>query len=491
MNGDAAVKTYKHIGVAQVYPWRPHASQRDYLLKLARNSGAETSELVCRGAFAKCYDKQFQTLGFGSIDHCVKCHLGRSRMAKSHRQFPMDWSMKDQPVEGEEKATLSNRAALIRAEVLSDLDNVTSGTGLLQAYRTGYHSTMRWIDEFGVDLILVFNGRIDFLKGVVDAATARGVDFMSYERPWFGDGLVMLPNENCLGMRHIDAMCAAVGASDLAEADRLRAERIIVNRVQRTTSNEWRDFQKQDEAQYSDVRDQLLRKPKVLVLPSSNYEIWGHDDWTVEWADNFEALDYLQAALGIPFEDFLIRGHPVWGQRVGVSFGHTTSAHYQNYCDRRGITYIPPESSIHTSALIELADIVVLNGSSSVMEAIWRGKPVISLAVSAYQNIGACPTLTGPGQPIDIPDDATRRRQIVKFVHAVDRVAPTFVDHLRAISSGEQQEYEGGDFGDVLRQMHFDTLMPPGKNTAPAGALVDRPPMAAERIRSLFKFGDR
>lgn len=482
---------YRHVGVAQIYPWRPHAFQRDYLLTLARDYGAETSELVCNGSLEKCYDKQYQTMGFGSIDHCLKCRLGRSVEARSHRQFSIDWSTKDLPVEGEDQAIISNRAALIRAEVVSDIGPDVGRRGLVQAYRVGYHSTLKWIEKSGVDLILLFNGRIDILKGVMDAAIAYGVDFMSYERSWFGDGVMMLPRENCLGLRHIHAMCSAIGASELGEEDRIRAERIITSRVHRTGSNEWRDFQKHAAGSYADLRSQLGRAPKVLVLPSSYFEVWGHRDWRTEWSDNFEAIDHLQAALGIPFDDFLIRGHPIWAQRVGVSFGTRADTHYREYCAKRGIRYVDPSSTIHTSALMEASELVVLNAGSSVIEAVWRGKPVISLAASTYQTVGVCPTLLGPGQPIDIPDDATRRRQIVKFIHAMDRVAPTFVNHLKAVSSGVQQAFEGGDFGDIVRQLELDTLMSARKNEAPVGAAIERPATLVERARELFKYGDR
>jgi hypothetical protein len=79
----------------------------------------------------------------------------------------------------------------------------------------------------------------------------------------------------------------------------------------------------------------------------------------------------------------------------------------------------------------------------------------------------------------------------VKFIHAMDRVAPTFVNHLKAVSSGEQQAFEGGDFGDIVRQLEFDTLMSPGKNEAPVGAPIERQPTLVEKARALLKYGDR
>ena len=103
------MKNYQSVGVAQIYPWRPHAFQRDYLLSLARETGARTSEMVCDGAFVRCYDKQYQTLGLGTVDHCLKCRLGRGR-ERSDRPFKVDWSTRNLPVAGEEQVRFGDLA---------------------------------------------------------------------------------------------------------------------------------------------------------------------------------------------------------------------------------------------------------------------------------------------------------------------------------------------------------------------------------------------
>lgn len=484
-------KTYRHIGVAQIYPWRPHAAQRDFLLRLAREAGYATSELICRGSTVRCYDKQYQTLGLGGIDHCVKCRLGGSRERQDTRRFALDWSRRDEPVEGEELAMLSNRAALMRAELTEDITDEGGGSGVLHAYRVGYHSALRWIEECGVDLVLVFNGRIDILRGVMDAARIAGVDFASYERSWFGNGLMLIPEDNCLGLSLMHELVRTTGAMDLRPGEAESAEGVIRRRVERVGSNEWRDFQTQGSNWRSDVIDALGGRPEILVLPSSMYEVWGHPDWTTGWRDNFEAMDWLQAQLGVPWSRWVIRGHPIWSQRVGKSLGEHASRRYRDFCAARGIQYVEADSTLHTSALIDACELVVVNGGSSVIDAVWRGKPVVSLGESVFHHSGICPTVLSPHDGLDIPDDATRRRQLVRFIHGMDRLMPTFVNHLVSVSPGEQLQYDGADFQDVVDQVRLKTLLSPGKNGAAAGQLIVRLPSVVERARNLFRAGDR
>ena len=485
-----AVKSCRHVGVAQIYPWRPHAQHRDFLLDLAREHGLETSELSCLGSLVKCYDKRHGSLAFGSLDNCLKCRIGRLPSARSHRQFHLDWSYRHEPIEGESDAIRSNQASLLRAEIESDLEGDRAFDDLIAGYRVGYRSTLDWIENQGVDLILLFNGRMDITRGVMDAAIERGVDFMSYERTWFGDGIQMLPFENCLGLRSTLEACREIANIELADEDRARAERIIDRRVRREGSTEWRDFQS-DPSKVADIDALPLKNDFVLVLPSSSYEFWGHADWRNEWNDNFEALDHIQERLGIPWKNFVIRGHPVWAQKVGRAFGHKTDAHYREFCRLRGAHYVPATSNVATPKLIENCSLVLLNGGSAVIEAIWRGKPVISLAKSKYMASGVCPTVFNSDVPIDIPEDGIRRDRIVKFVHAMDRVVPTFVPYLQATSSAEQAWFEGADFEMVLAQVRKRTVMIPGKNDGVPGKEIERPDTLVQRVRSLAKIGDR
>jgi hypothetical protein len=484
------LKKYSRIGVAQIYPWRPHAAQRDFLLRLARNAGYQTSELVCNGSLTRCYDKLYQTIGWGGVDHCLKCRLGGAKERAETQQFALDWSKRDQPVDGEREAMLSNIAAIIRAEVHSDLATTKEQLGILQAYRVGYHSALRWIEELGVDLILLFNGRIDILRGVMDAARAAGVDFASYERSWFGRGIMLIPNENCLGLQHMHEIGRRSLTTDLSTNEIANAKSIIRQRVERSGSHEWRDFQVQGESYDSNAGSVDNGAVEILVLPSSTYEIWGHPDWQIGWRDNFEAIDWLQQKLGVPWVRWLVRGHPIWAQRVGRNLGDLAEKHYRDFCASRGIRYIPSNSPVRTPELIDLAELVVVNGGSSVIEAIWRGKPAISLSESAYRNWEFCPTALSPESELAIPDDATRRRKLVSFIHGMDRLVPTFVDHMVPISSAEQVHYDGANFQDIVDQVQMNTLIPPNKNSASVGSQIIWSPSLAERARKIIRMGD-
>jgi hypothetical protein len=484
-------KTYRHIGIAQIYPWRPHGAQRDFLLRLAREAGYQTSELVCKGSVISCYDKQYQTLGWGGVEHCVKCRLGARVESRKTAKFALDWSLRERRVDGEEIAMLSNRAALTRAELTEDITHGKGAVGVLHAYRVGYHSALRWIEQSAIDLILIFNGRIDILKGVMDAARFAGIDFASYERSWFGNGIMLIPSENCLGLGLMHELGKAAGEKALSPDDFGSAESVVRRRVERVGSNEWRDFQLNAARSLDDVHTHLDRPHEILVLPSSMYEVWGHPDWNTGWRDNFEAIDWLQTKLGVPWSQWVVRGHPIWSQRVGRSLGRYASDRYRAFCQSHGIRYIEADSPLQTPALIDTSELVVINGGSSVIDAVWRGKPVISLSESAFRFSGICPTAMAPGDPIDLPDDATRRRQLIRFIHGMDRLMPTFVDHLVSVSSAAQLQYEGAAFQDIIDQVQLNSLIPPRKNQTKRGSLITQPAGLVERARTLFRVGDQ
>jgi hypothetical protein len=485
------IAKYRHVGIAQIYPWRPHGAHRDFLLKLANNDGLQTSELVCNGSLVKCYDKQFGTVGFGSIDHCIKCRLGRRQELGETKSFYLDWSLKHLPVPDEEIAILSSLAALVRAELPEDLAEVDDTAGILAAYRVGYNSTVRWIESYGVDLILMFNGRIDILKGVMDAAIAKGIDFASYERSWFGDGMWLVPFNNCLGIKPMLDLSRKLAGRQLTQQQIMHAEDVIDRRVNRTGSNEWRDFQKQSADWSTDLRPEIGKAPEILVLPSSSYEYWGHPDFVTEWQNNFDALDSLQQKLGVPYSRFVIRGHPIWAERVGPCDGSKAEHHYRTFCAQRGIRYVSSSSKLHTSALIEACQMVVLNSGTSVIEAVWRGKPVISLTPSLYQASGVCATYTGHGQNFQIPNAVQQREGIIRFAYAVEKMIPTFVPYLKAVSSSQQTEFEGASFSDVVDQIAGNTLWLERKWTGEPGQMVPRRESVIEKMRGYVKVGDR
>ncbi len=482
---------YKHVGIAQIYPWRPHGAHRDFLLKLASKAGMQTSELICRGSLVTCYDKQFGTVGFGSIDHCIKCRMGRRQEPSDTKDFYLDWSLKCLPVPDEEIAILSSLAALVRAELPHDITEIGDRAGILAAYRVGFHSTVRWIETYGVDLILMFNGRIDILKGVMDAAIVMGVDFASYERSWFGDGIWLVPFNNCLGINLIHDLSRKLAGRDLTQQQIMHAENVIDRRVNRTGSNEWRDFQKSSSNWSTDLRTEIGQAPEILVLPSSSYEYWGHPDFVTEWQNNFDALDSLQEKLGIPYSQFVIRGHPIWSERVGPCDGSKAENHYRTFCARRGIRYVPSSSKLHTSALIDACQMVVLNSGTSVIEAVWRGKPVISLTPSLYGASGVCASYTAPGQDLQIPDTSERREGIIRFAYAVEKLIPTFVPFLKAVSSSQQTEFEGASFSDVADQIAGNTLWIERKWTGQPGQKVPSRASVIDKMRNYVKVGDR
>lgn len=481
---------YSNIGLASIYPWRPHPFHHSYIKKLAIAADKNIFELQCGGSLTRCYDKYYANSGFGSIDHCLKCRIGRDETGKYFTKINrINWAFASTPVDDEWAAISSNLSSLTRSDSLELMRSHPAKEGLIKSYRASFHSAVEWINDNNIDLVILFNGRIDILRGVMDAARFCGVDFASHERTWLGDGIRIIPFDNCLNISCVQAANKEVRVRGLSQEDRNKALSIVNKRVNRTGSNEWRDYQTKQSNIITET-DKSIHS-RLLILPSSPYEFYGHPEYRVEWNSNFEAIKSLKTKLGISDKDIIIRGHPVWSQNIGSADGKYMESLYRAFCRKHGITYIPSHSPIHTVNLIESSEVIALNGGSSIIEAIAKGKSVVSLAPSPYQFSNIVANYLCPSDDIKFPDKDVAFENLLYYVFAADQIVPTYSAFLKATSSIEQKEYEGGHFEDIELQVRKKTLVLDRKWIQKPGDPVKRDMSILQKARRFYKVGDR
>ena len=87
----------------------------------------------------------------------------------------------------------------------------------------------------------MFNGRMDFTAAVIKAAKDYDVDFVTHERTWFGDGIRIIPGNNCLSIKEIRRI-----ARELQRAINARsggfAAKLMAMRFLGTNALEWRVY---------------------------------------------------------------------------------------------------------------------------------------------------------------------------------------------------------------------------------------------------------
>ena len=446
------------IGFSNIYAWRPHVEHMHYLAELSRDAGHEVRFLTCDADVGSCYSKEMRP-SRSPIAHCARCIIGgiRSYEAKNVSSIGQLAGPGIQyPAESAEWS-LSSASTLGRFESDQDFESdefKSIAKRLDGSILKAYNAARRWIDKERLDAICVFNGRIDMTRSVLEAARDAKIPFVSVERTWFGDGLQILPDESCVGLKSIHIMMRHWRNMPLTDVQSRKAAGHVASRFLRQNKKEWRAYNVA-----AQVKDWPVKGPRyrILLLPGSRNEIWGHPDWVSAWPEVTEAYDALMDHLGLSANDVVLRCHPNWGELIGVVDGVKAERYYTEWAKRRGIRFISSADQTSTLGLIEMSDAIVVGGGSAALEAAFIGKQVIAISPSVYHEAGfqsdACSPDTLRHLLLNVNlDDISRKkqseyiaRQALRFSFTMNYRIPQFVQQVRCITTTRYEYYEGAD----------------------------------------------
>ena len=381
-------KNIVRIGFSGIYSWRPHVEHLYFLSSLVKSAGHEVFFLTCDGDLPSCYTRELR--GRLSFRECLQCRLG------GIRSFPVtNIASVGQMARGDHTSSPSSYEwAKSSASTLGRFESDEEYSGeafrllasrLEPAVSMGFSAAKEWIRHKRLDAICVFNGRMDVTRAIYEAAKALGVRVVSLERTWFGDGLQILPEENCLGLRAIDGLVAEWRDRPLTRVQALRSAELIATRFLRTKSTEWRAYNRSAQVVPWPIEN---ARRKILLLPGSRNEVWGHADWTSGWVDSRAAYDAIMCQLGLEQRDVVLRCHPNWSENIGKQDGRRAEDFYSSWAGRVGVLSIPSASTVSTIGLIRQCDAIVVTNGSAALEAGILGKQVIGIGPSTYQEAG-------------------------------------------------------------------------------------------------------
>ena len=132
-----------------------------------------------------------------------------------------------------------------------------------------------------------------------------------------------------------------------------------------------------------------LSRKHLVIFNSSEDEYaavgQGFDEYAV-FPSQFDGIVALMDALKDSDYQVFLRIHP---NLMGIDYPFHTDLYALE--KRYGnLTVIPPDSPVSSYALLEVADKVVVFGSTIGLESAYRGKPTILLAGAFYYNLGVC-----------------------------------------------------------------------------------------------------
>lgn len=451
-----------NIGFVNIFSFRPHVEHLFYLSELLEEKGHSVYFLTCDAAVSNCYARAIK--GTGRVGECSKCILGGVRSYTNENITSVIDQKTDLSEDQLDRLALSSSCTLSRTESeveWNDQEVVKIRRSLHTPIGSVYESAKRWISENNLESVICFNGRMDLTRGVTFACESMGIPFITHERTWFGDGIQLVPNDNCLGLKSLGELVTEYDDKPLTRAQALYAGKLVGERFLQRNSLEWRLYNKNPEP-----APWPLDAPgkRVLVLPSSKNEFAGHDDWKTGWEDNTKALDDFFDVLGIGPEQVVLRCHPNWAENIGRATGARSLELYRKWAESRGIYLISSEEKASTYDLIQQADIVVLNGGSSAVEAGACGKQVVCLGPSTYENAGFVQVYKSREDMekkglIEL-DPNLIRRKILRFLYVRSHRFPQFVDYVKAIETTRYKYFVGADAQRIIEMIETGKIPP-------------------------------
>lgn len=476
------------IGLCSVYSWRPHAEQMYFLgQELEKIAGIDVDYMVCRGDLPNCYTRALRPQR-SKIVECTLCRLGNfetytraaaSTLGRSVASGSSNGGVAPLSGAHEEHEDWggSSAATIMRLETNQELRSEEVGhlrNEFSQTAEIAFLSAKTWIKEKGLDAIIVFNGRMESTRGVSEAAIEMKIPFISVERPWFGHGIQMLPNESCLGLQRTGALLRKWVPKPLKKSQALLGAKVIAERFLRKNMLESRAYNVNAS---ETIWPEIGGRWKVLLLPGSRNEVYGHPDWQEEWGERTDGYDALITRYKLTSQDVVLRAHPAWRERIGSQTGHRSERFYRDWCAKRNITFIPGDSSKDTLSLIRQSDLVVIHASSAALDAGMLGKRVVCLSGTNYKDarfveIGRNAQQVERLAPLKATLDRTEKRRIIaqtlRFCYAHTNRIPQFVDFVRCIKPTTYEYFSGAPTQRILDMLNSGDLLADDASSADA-----------------------
>lgn len=452
------------VGFASIYAWRPHVEHLHFLATLAQRGGASCHFLTCDGDLPTCYTRSLRNVR-PDWQECLACRAGGLRSYSAQAVSSIGQLAGPYACSETSARQWAQSSASTLGRFESDTDFASNAfadltQSLQPAVAKTYSAARSWIAKERLDAVCVFNGRIDATRAVFEAARDAGIRVLSVERSWFGDGLQLLPGENCLGLHAVDAMVQGWRDKPLTHEQAQKAASYTAARFLRRNQTEWRAYNTQAQQQDWPVTNGLHR---VLLLPSSRNEFWGHPDWRSNWSEPTAAYDGIMAQLGLQPRDVVLRCHPNWNEKIGRNDGRLPEQYFTQWAQQRGVHVIPSSSTTSTLGLIEQCDAIVVSSGSAALEAGMLGKQVIGTDPAIYQHAGLRCDAIHPdhlgGLQLDSARDTNNRvalathraRMAMRFAYTMTQRLPQFAQHVRARSAADYDYLQGADPQRLLR----------------------------------------
>lgn len=432
------------IGLCSIFPIRPHVKNMAYIYKRLKIEGHKVKVLKCSNDFDLCHYKIINKNSKSILPPCYKCHLGSvtNYVEKKdiHEISKISHGQAQYLYKDQNKGAINSLSNIYRIENYNDVEKLKSTeeySKLLASKIKMSKIINSWVKRENLDLVILFNGRMDILNSILGELKELKVDALCIEGSNNDRGIRVVENESAVDFKEFNKYLDKVINRPISSHQQLLAYSFFHNRITGKNNYEWRQYNQEPDIQ--DYKWKPGKGKKVLLLPSSMYEFYGIIDHEKTWRNTIDSYDFLISKGDIKPENVLLRFHPNWSRPIAGYDGQKSIEHYTKYCLERGISFVQSHEKIQTRELIKEADLIVVNGGSSAIEGALLGKQVINVFPYKIMNAGFVDNVLNKSYdfPEELDEDAKKERirNCLRYLYFDMRVYPRLTNEIITVST--------------------------------------------------------
>jgi len=442
-----------NIGYAMLYPYRGSIQNMMYISELFKDAGHVNFFLKCNASVPACYNRLIK--GTTKKIECAKCFIG------GIDTFPVK-NIKS--IDPKRRATLtseelydivaSSSFSLHRIETDDDCispEVLQTQKDLHPLAEIVFENSLNWIEENALDLVFIFNGRLDMPRAVLKACEYSNVPYITFEAAY--PGVQLEVNADCRSLKTLHGLVEAYKHLPLNTEQAMFAAKIAAEMLTKRNLV-WRLY---NVAPEKSQWPKSSCDKKILIVPSSNHEFKGVSEWTPEWRHPLDGVEAVVRQLGASFADCVIRCHPNWSENIGISKdGQKSERVYLEWARKYGAKIILSDSKANTNDLMREADYIIVQYGTAGIEGALLGKRVIGLAPSWYSKADFSVQVHSDRDlwkitEMEALDPVKNVRQALRFLYVFHKRFMRYTNYIKPVSVYENKYFQGASIKNILQ----------------------------------------
>lgn len=256
----------------------------------------------------------------------------------------------------------------------------------LNDYMRIYRTACRHIEQHGIDLVYIYNGRFIPSRAWIDACKKHSIEYVTHERFGMPDRVVKVRNGLLYECDRYKGLIEEFWENNKNDKEVIDNAIDFFEERPKGKNTGWLTFIGK---QQSKLLPSTWSKERtnIVIFASTEIEMQGvseffdgalYDDQIAAYLEIIQRVKELDEAF-----HFTIRIHP--NSQIETSRWWRS----EKFTDNKNVTIIEPESSVSSYDLLAACDKVVVFQSTMGIEATYWGKPAIALSSLCYRGIDA------------------------------------------------------------------------------------------------------